>query len=1205
MMCIRMVGRHIPRCICLWGVLMLSVPVMVWGNKVEVWGNVLVDQQKMVGNVAVIELTVQWENSWRDDYNYDAVYFFLKYRKGDSGPWYHAYLMNDGHDVGKDYAWTLAKGNDGKNQGIFVQRAKNGSGPSKVSMKLKWDVTTNPKCPLKSENFNPGIAETIKFAGMLVEMVYIPRGPFRMGDTLSTRTLRRNRTPFPAEYNLITPGRYFVASTSNYPAYPPENAVNQVNDITNSATNAWVGNGGTNQNWRIDFCSGPDGDVPAGGGGKKTIQYIAIAGLPGRTPANWKLLATNSYETADWHHVYPGENDVAGERWDTTLLQVYPPLKAIKVTAPAAYCHYLLQIDSMAPSSSTPVIKTIAMTDKDLSLLTDYSVLVDAPVTVMNEDDGMSARDGDNWQGTTPSAFPNGYPGFYVMKYEISQEQYVEFLNKLPYAAQKNRTIGDALDELGRSEEKGNLPFIFSQNKTRPAVRNGIVLVNRGENEGDPVLFGCDLNADGVNAQDGDGQCIACNFLTIDDMLAYADWAGLRPLTEMEYEKMSRRPYPERPLPGEFAWNTKTTVFPSKIENEGTKSEAADKGNVNAASVMSGPLRCGIFAKEGDQKQESCGASFWGVMDLSGNLAEMYYNVNTDGRSFNGVHGTGELNEDGSSTRQAYWPSKVSAIAVRGGSFKSPLARLATSDREFHAGYFRTVTDRDSTIGFRLGHSAQMTGLSSILTLPDGRTTSAGTVYDTLCSGQDYKLVGNKEVEGAAYYTYLWYVSENDGKTWTLMENEKGKDLNLKALKNTGMADHMRKKFWYKRKVVTPEGEGVSGVVAISVIDDTYTLNRMRDTVTIWNETNGIEVVTKNQTVFEWSVPSIGRKLTATNEGEKYSQLYPYRENFMDENTKNLFGEKIIELKMTIANRCVRTEAIEIHFPDATDKNIIGIKLTEDGYRCWDDGTYARSADDYRVPKVKGVLPVANGSSALAAVDEDEPMETPYKYVGKTGSGIYRIDPDGEGPIEPFDVYCDMETAGGGWMLVAKFSNADARRWCADKGYWTRSNETFGSFMDETTGGDAKSKVWGSCPVNFMMFKTRSNIRKAFYTTTPVSNQTMAQFFTKMLAGFPNTSRRDCEMTLNIKLTNNAVVSDFPWINVNGFQAGQITIAKYDGSDTQGVISGYARTDGEADYGLGSLEDARFSSSGSQADVGYGTTSPNTSTAYEVFMFVK
>ena len=68
--------------------------------------------------------------------------------------------------------------------------------------------------------------------------------------------------------------------------------------------------------------------------------------------------------------------------------------------------------------------------------------------------------------------------------------------------------------------------------------------------------------------------------------------------------------------------------------------------------------------------------------------------------------------------------------------------------------------------------------------------------------------------------------------------------------------------------------------------------------------------------------------------------------------------------------------------------------------------------------------------------------------------GVYTIDPDGEGPVEEFDCYCDMTTDGGGWTLVL-LSNSSVTG--CPRPYWDEAvNEINlnGTFSDDITSFD-------------------------------------------------------------------------------------------------------------------------------------------------------
>jgi len=58
---------------------------------------------------------------------------------------------------------------------------------------------------------------------------------------------------------------------------------------------------------------------------------------------------------------------------------------------------------------------------------------------------------------------------------------------------------------------------------------------------------------------------------------------------------------------------------------------------------------------------------------------------------------------------------------------------------------------------------------------------------------------------------------------------------------------------------------------------------------------------------------------------------------------------------------------------------------------------------------------------------------------GSVGDGMYWIDPDGAGPNEPYQAYCDMHSDGGGWALAMKMDGSQDTFQYAS-GYWTNVN---------------------------------------------------------------------------------------------------------------------------------------------------------------------
>lgn len=970
------------------------------GNNVRIVGSVKPSSMPS-GNIVSVNLTLEWENSWRDIYNYDAVYLVLKYRKIDQQPttWHSVYLENTGHITDNGFTYSMAPGTtDNRNVGVFVYRASSGTGIARTNVELKWDFvnTTSGEEKLTSSDFYTG---KVLIACTGIEMVYIPRGVFALGDMANTvvqnasiRTFRQ-RNRFISEENDVVSDRYWIESGSSVKGHPASLAANHENDLDAEPTNAWIGGGEKEQSWRIDFGRLADGTLLPNHT-TRNVKYIAIESVPGRVPRKWELWAADVDETGHWQLICSGtEAD-----WGLSTERAYPPTKAIKVTTRGDYRYYSLNIkqEDMPSPEITPVVRTIAMTEKDLATEYDYTFIVDTTVIKMGGDKGLSAEnDGEEWsEGVIPATYPNGYGAFFVMKYEMSQQQYADFLHMLPPTAQKARSVGEAL-----TPDLPQNAYVFSKDPTRPSARNGIVVASWSL---DTATFNCNLNASDPVGMDGDGMPIACNFLTPEDMLAYASWAGLRPLTELEYERMAKAPYPAIPQPGACAWGNRNAKEPGELLDAGMNNERVSRGNANFKSVIKGPLRVGAFASS-SAKQEAAGASFWGVMNLSDNLSEIYYNANTEGRKFDAsVPANGELPGSGIASVGG-WVTQAAAFGLRGGNYKSvTIGEMAVAQRNYARGYITDTGFRDSTVTFRLGLSCKTgVALTSVLTLENGLTTAAGTVADTICAGVDYQVVGN-EPKGELAVSYFWYKSENEGKNWELMKGEYGKDLNLHRLTNQGRKDHILKEYWLKRKVIRDNSDGMSGVVKIKIVNPEYTISRHRDTLDGYGTGAGIAIKTKYPTTFNWYYLGSGEQLNPTHEEPDSSYYLPTRDQLLRKEEKEIHGDKMLMVQMNILETCDRSEVIPVHVINLLDE--ANLKVKDFGsYRAWGDGTYAPSAEAYRRPS------------------------GPYQYRGETGSGIYRIDPDGRtGPIEPFDVYCDMETDEGGWTL---FGDVDGQEY--------------------------------------------------------------------------------------------------------------------------------------------------------------------------------
>lgn len=296
-----------------------------------------------------------------------------------------------------------------------------------------------------------------------------------------------------------------------------------------------------------------------------------------------------------------------------------------------------------------------------------------------------------------PAAFPKGYDGFYCMRYEISQEQYVDFLNTLTYTQQEQRTA------VSPDQASGTLAM-----STFSPFRSGIRIGTAGESGSKPATYVCDALASDAPNSIADGQNRACNYLSWADVAAYLDWAALRPLTEFEFEKAARGF--NAAVANEYAWGNDQITDANSIVNDGM-ANANDNTTVTPPAGLAshgydgpqGPLRCG-FAWAPNTHIQRSGASFFGIMELSGNLWEQCVNTTTQGLLYTGIPGDGLLDGMGNANAPNWPLTDGTGAGFKGGAWNSGVGigfnDLAVSDRFY---IYQKPTARRNTAGGRGG----------------------------------------------------------------------------------------------------------------------------------------------------------------------------------------------------------------------------------------------------------------------------------------------------------------------------------------------------------------------------------------------------------------------------------------------------------------------------------------------------------------------
>ena len=146
--------------------------------------------------------------------------------------------------------------------------------------------------------------------------------------------------------------------------------------------------------------------------------------------------------------------------------------------------------------------------------------------------------------------------------------------------------------------------------------------------------------------------------------------------------------------------------------------------------------------------------------------------------------------------------------------------------------------------------------------------------------------------------------------------------------------------------------------------------------------------------------------------------------------------------------------------------------------------TFAKGAIRYST--ALAAIQVCDGSKwwpELIGDSKDNPAASCWAIKDRAPgvkSGTYWLDPDGEGNGLPYQVYCDQETGGGGWTLVAKVKGKDAVMNRLNTAQWRNKNpftgQSCGTTKDENALCESYDKVGFSAVMIRSLAKPQRNL---------------------------------------------------------------------------------------------------------------------------------